>query len=114
MDRQQKIDEEVEKTLAAIEGLEPASLDDFFYTRLMRRRENRQPSGPESEFVNISVAFSMAAVFLLTIINIWTVFNYTTDEDETTRQQEVESIASEYELTAPLIYEQTNTNEEPE
>ncbi|MEQ8523710.1 hypothetical protein [Gracilimonas sp.] len=105
------IEEEVQKTLNALDGIEKASTDDFFYSRLSARLENREVSDSRQETsFNYGFAFSAAAVFIVLMLNLISIIQYepesTTGDSELNREGVMEQLASEYEVV-DLNYYQT-------
>lgn len=100
---------EVEKTLASLDGMERASTDDFFYSRLSAKLENREITHPgEKASLSYGFLFSAAAVFIVLMLNLISIvqfepFNNTTEMD---REAIVDQLASEYEVV-DLNYYQT-------
>ncbi|WP_428236088.1 hypothetical protein [Gracilimonas sp.] len=95
MKNQKHTDREVEKTLASLDGIERATTDDFFYSRVSARLEKRSKVKESSGF---GVAFAAAAVFIMLVLNLISISQYApaSDTTATTRTEVVEQLASDY------------------
>lgn len=112
MNRKKNIDREVDKTMNALEGLEPAKTDPFFYSRFTAKLENRhQPE--ETESFSFGFAFSVAAVILFLSLNVVSLTFYGNQftEEEVPEQEFVDEIAYEYQVF-DLSYYETFDDEE--
>jgi len=71
MNKQNNIDQEIDKTLRSLDDISQAKTDAFFYSRLQARLDNRGvlTSQPEST-KRYGFAFSVAAVLLLIVLNL--------------------------------------------
>lgn len=85
MEPKKHIDQEVEKTLHALDGLQRARTDDFFYSRLQAKVENRSNSFEIQHSPEFGFALSVAAVALILILNVTSMLIYGnhTASDET-------------------------------
>lgn len=101
------IEHQVEQTLHALDGMERATTDDFFYTRLQARMTERDQ--PHSVYDRLSPALvtAAAALCLLIAFNILTVLQYNEQygNADALRQQNLEALAEDYYLEIPSIYE---------
>ena len=106
MKNDKDIHREVEKTMRSLDGIERASTDDYFYSRLKDRIER-------DEETLLRPAWGIAALITLILINVLSVFYYADNPNSTDElsQEELTAFAETYVLTAPAIYEQ-NSNEE--
>ncbi|MEX0724400.1 MAG: hypothetical protein WD053_11000 [Gracilimonas sp.] len=106
MNRKKNIDREVDKTMNALEGLEPAKTDPFFYSRLTAKLENRHQA-EESESFSFGFAFSMAAVILFLTLNVASLTFYGNQfvEDDLQQEEFIDEIAYEYQVFDLSYYE---------
>lgn len=102
MKNKDEIYKEVEKTMHALDGAERAATDDYFFSRLESRIENRN-----SESVEGVLSWSFAAVLIVILINIATLYYYAEKEFSNTdaESEEITAMAEEYSLTIPSVYE---------
>ncbi len=105
MNNQKNTDREVEKTLTSLDGMERATTDDFFYSRVSARLEKRNKAKESSGF---GVVLAAAAVFVMLVLNLISISQYTptTDTTATTRTEVIEQLASDYQ-SFDLNYYQT-------
>ncbi|MDR8391518.1 hypothetical protein NC796_10230 [Aliifodinibius sp. S!AR15-10] len=108
MKKDRNIEQEVEKTLRSLEGIERAQTNDFFYSRLQKRLENKEEG--VSRKWNPQLLVAAAAVIVLVLFNILTVLEYQEayGDAETVRQQNLEAFTEDYLLEIPTIYELTD------
>lgn len=94
----ENLDEKIEGTLGALEGIESAEPNPFFYTRLKARMENAQEALPPRIrwVMKPSVVFSSLA--LIIVLNVVSVINYSKNSQQTEKQS-IEGFASEYGLS---------------
>jgi hypothetical protein len=110
MSPKKHIHPEVEKTLQALDGLEPATTDAFFYSRLTAKLEHRSKATEKSSF-EFGFAFAVAAVFLIISLNIISISTYSTSTAQdaitlsTEREVLVNELADEYQVAPLNIYE---------
>ncbi len=104
--RKKHINEEVNKTLNALDDMERATTDDFFYSRLMAKMEQQNQAISASSDFDRKFVFSAAAVFIIMLLNIAYLSSYNRWTDEapaTERQQLVEELANDFQ-TVDLSY----------
>lgn len=108
MDTNKHIDHEVDKTMKALDDLEPGKTDAFFYSRLSAKLEHRNESSNEKGLVpNFGFAFSVAAVVLLLFLNVASISLYQQVfmAEEAEREELVEELASDYQVFDLNYYE---------
>lgn len=100
------IQQEVLKTMQALDGLEKAKTDAFFYTRLEARLDNETVKKPSliTLLFEPQLAFGALAIFLLITINILSVSNYAQYEYEPTEETELTASLDEYIIDVPILY----------
>lgn len=111
MKEDRHIKQQVEQTMQSLDGIKRAQTDDFFYTRLEKRLEDRK----ETAIFSISkmrLSAAVAALFALILLNVLTVLEYDQSfgTKKTEQAQNLEAFAEEYLLEVPTIYE-LNSNE---
>lgn len=106
MKSQNNIDQEVDKTMNALDGLAPAKTDPFFYSRLSAKLENRDQTEHEESF-SFGFAFSMAAVVIFLTLNIASISFYGDQfvDDDPIQQEFIDEIAYEYQVFDLSYYE---------
>ena len=102
MRNKEEIDKEVEKTMRSLDGAERAVTDDYFFSRLESRIENREEAHSRT-----ALSWSFAAVMLIIIGNMITLYYYAGGEvaDSNGSSEEIAAMADEYYLTVPSIYD---------
>ncbi len=101
MNRENKIKQEIEKTLNCLDQIEPLKADAFFYSRLKARMDSE--ASKERKFLNLHFGWKVLASALIIIIvaaNIYTVsiFLKTKDNAEADRQELIHLFATELTL----------------
>ena len=98
MNKEEKIREEVEKTLNAFDNIENLDGNPYLFTRIQFEIESLQTKGEES-FLKGSI-LKPAILFIVLIINICTVVFYPNSENTTTstKQTYLSAISSEYSI----------------
>lgn len=106
MKSQKNIDREVDKTMNALDGMEPAKTDPFFYSRLSAKLENRDQTDQEEPF-SFGFAFTMAAVIIFLTLNIASISLYEDQfgGEDALQQEFVDEIAYEYQVFDLGYYE---------
>ena len=105
MSHKKHIDQEVEKTLQALDNIEPATTDAFFYSRLSAKMENRETEAVDT--IEMGFAFSVAAIFLVLILNVVLISQYNSNGTESTTEREeiIQELANEYQVVDLNYYE---------
>ena len=88
MSKEDKINKEIEKTLALLDESKPLKADAYFYTRLKARMEAEEK---ERRFAGLNIGWKLLApVFLVVImvLNIYTASVFLTKENRTKANQE--------------------------
>lgn len=117
MKHNDKLHEEVEKTLQSLDGIERAETDAFFYSRLSSKLEHcNQPELHAQPFQNFAFAFSVALLLLTMSLNLMFISNYRQAETEleATYAQErlMEEMSYDYQAFNIGYYEEFETTEE--
>lgn len=104
------IEQEVGKTLKALDNLERAATDDFFYSRLTARMEHREQEGilEQKEGYDLGFTFSIAAVFMLMVLNLTFISLYPqADTDSATLNKDtiMQELVTEYTILDLNYYE---------
>ncbi len=98
---QQNLDSE----LNSLDGLARAEMPPFFYTRLQARMENNNPLTVDYRVFGIRPAFTMAALFMLVILNFMAIRYFSTEkQSETATESGISQFAKEYNLTETSAY----------
>ncbi len=111
MSPKKHINHEVEKTLHALDGLEPAKTDAFFYSRLTAKLENREDEVADKASFEFGFAFAVAAVFLIISLNVISISTYDQNTIQDTiafsseREVLVDELANEYQTVDLNFYE---------
>lgn len=87
------MDEEIERTLQSLEGIQPAGPKPFFYTRLQARMEQKKV---EKTVWQWRPAYAYTALGLVLLLNFATI--YTLTHTSTKPQSTAESFVNEYGL----------------
>ena len=106
-----KINEEVEKTLASIEGTERVEVDDFFYVRLKARlaRSAKEPKVAWSFFGR--PAISLSVMLIAFIVNVFVVVRLLNDKKDTDNTEaSIQQFAKEYDIAIYTVYDNKTNN----
>jgi hypothetical protein len=96
-----KIQQEIAKTLALTDDAPRASAGPFFYTRLRARMSTEQGArGPFARAVRNRVLVAAAGLSLLILINIYSFFHLSARSTEAQKAQTLASFAQEYHLSS--------------
>jgi predicted glycosyltransferase involved in capsule biosynthesis len=106
MDKNQKILDEVKKTISLLDRVKNIESNPFLYTRIMARLDaevNKQISSSKEFTFKVLRQVVFALLFLF---NAYSVITYLSDgsEDELARQTYIKNIISEYSLDAESEY----------
>lgn len=96
MENSDKIEQEIDKTLASLERMESASPRPFFYTRLEAKMQKRY--APMPKFV-LRPAFIWSFLALILIINVSVVISYA-KRTHSSEEQNANAFAQEYGLSS--------------
>jgi hypothetical protein len=99
--------EEMERILGSLNGMQRAGAPDFFYTRLLAKME---PAAEKKAFFMLRPAFITAVLSVFLIINVFSLLNINKTEkaDMAIQQQKqptIESFAKAYNLNTESVYE---------
>ena len=101
MKNKEAIHKEIEKTMHSLDGLKRAATDDYFFSRLEARIDNRYDEKAEPAF-----SWGIAAVMLVILCNIATFFYFAGGAGYSEAgKEEITAMAEEYSLTVPSVYE---------
>jgi len=97
-----------ERILNSLNGIQKAGAPDFFYTRLMGRMQNEMEE--PKPFLLFRPAFVTAALFVLLIINVFSIVKFSkVAEPKATVQSPgtatIESFANAYNMNTESVYE---------
>jgi hypothetical protein len=99
MKNQEEINEEVEKTLRVLEGIEVASPKPFFYTRLKARMESQQQYIPQQVRWVLKPTFVFGTLAIVLLLNVVSAVNYSKKTTQvSSNSQTLEGFAKEYGL----------------
>jgi len=107
MNNKKPIQEEVEKTLNSLDGIQRAAANPYLFTRIKARLE-----GEEKSFWGRSLTFlsrpsvAVPAIVLTILINTAVFFEFRSEKVQTPPEDE-QAFASEYNLSVNTIYEST-------
>ncbi|MEX2602916.1 MAG: hypothetical protein WD361_01875 [Gracilimonas sp.] len=117
MNTKKHINEEVEKTMQSLDGIDPAKTDPFFYSRLSAKLDHRNKPEfePESSW-SFGFTFAFAALLLIMSINLMFISQYQQqlNEQELVNGQEqwMEELAYDYQAFDQSYYENFELVEE--
>lgn len=99
MKTDKRIENEVEKTLRALDGIERAEPKPFLYTRLKARIEQRAESKNRVMW-HLRPAYLVASLVLLVGLNVWAVVQYNRQKSSSAvSQPTIDNMASDYGLS---------------
>jgi nucleoside phosphorylase len=108
MKAKKHIEQEVDKTLDSLDGIQKAVANPYLYTRIKAKLEKVEKSvwGIVISFVG-RPAVALAAVLLVVLINASIIFKSGSGEAQSTGQDPEQLFASEYNLSDTIIYDST-------
>jgi hypothetical protein len=107
MKNKQQTDQEVEKTLDSLDGIQRAMANPFLFTRIKAKMQIDEKSFWGKAFAFISrPSVAIAAIVVAILINAAVFFEFRSESVQTTQDEE-QVFASEYNLTASTIYDAT-------
>jgi len=93
MKKHYNIEEEIERTLQSLKGIEPATPKPFFYTRLQARLEQKLAMKASWQWRPVYAFSALGLVLLLNLVTI-----YTITRSSTQNISNIESFTKEYGL----------------
>jgi len=106
MDNKKQIQEEVEKTLNSLDGVQRASANPYLFTRIKARLEKEEGFWSKALIFIARPSFAVPAIVLTILIN--TAIFFESKSEKVQASQDVEqAFASEYNLSDNTIYEST-------
>jgi hypothetical protein len=107
MNNKKRIQEEVEKTLESLDGIERAGSNPYLFTRIKARLEKEEKSFWSMALTFISrPSVAVPAIVLTILINTAIFFEFRSERGQTPQDEE-QVFASEYNLSDNTIYEST-------
>jgi chemotaxis methyl-accepting protein methylase len=107
MENKLNTEQEIEKTLESLNGIQRAAANPYLFTRIKARMQKEEKGFWElvTGFI-AKPAIAIAAILLIVVINL-TVFFQSQSEQTSTGQEEEQLFASEYNLSGTTIYDAT-------
>ena len=103
-----KFQQREEKILSSFEGIQPAEVPPYFYTRLAARMQNELEE-KKSPFILLRPAFLTASLSVILVVNIAFLFQFKglhkPSLNQTTNTATIESFADAYNLNETAVYE---------
>jgi hypothetical protein len=107
MNNKKRIQEEVEKTLESLDGIERAGSNPYLFTRIKARLEKEEKSFWSMALTFISrPSVAVPAIVLTILINTAIFFEFRSERVQTPQDEE-QVFAGEYNLSDNTIYEST-------
>jgi len=107
MDNKKRIQEEVEKTLNSLDGIERAVANPYLFTRIKAGLEKDEKSVWSKALTFMSrPSVAVPAIVLTVLINTAIFFEFRSEKVQTPQDEE-QVFASEYNLSDNTIYEST-------
>ena len=107
MNDKKRIQEEVEKTLESLNGIQRAAADPYLFTRIEARLEKEEKSFWSRALTFISrPSVAVPAIVLTILINTAIFFEFKSEKVQTPQDEE-QVFAGEYNLSDNTIYEST-------
>ncbi len=91
-----KFEEEIEKTMRALAGIEAAEPKPFFYTRLKARMEKAQEAMPPQIRWVMKPAYLFSTLAIIIVLNVVSAVNYSKSSTQDSNEQNIEGFAKEY------------------
>jgi hypothetical protein len=99
MKNTERIEQEIDKTMASLDGIKRANARPFFYTRLEAKMQQRYV--PSTKIV-LRPAFIWSFLAVIILINLSVVLNYS-QKSKNSNEQNASSFAQEYGLSTPMF-----------
>lgn len=107
MNNIKRIEDEVEKTLNSLDGIQRAAANPYLFTRVKSRLEKDEKSVWSSALAFISrPRVAVSAIVLTILINTAIFFEFGSEKPQTPQDEE-QVFAGEYNLSVNTIYEST-------
>jgi|SRR5690242_14268377 len=107
MDNKKHIQEEVEKTLNSLDGIQRATANPYLFTRIKASLEKEEKSFWSNALTFISrPSFAVPAIVLTILINTAVFFEFRSEKGPVSQDSE-QAFAREYNLSDNTIYEST-------
>ena len=107
MKNKQQIEQEVEKTLDSLNGIERAVANPYLFTRIKARMQTEEKNFWGKSFAFISrPSVSIATIVVAIVINAAVFFGFRSESGQTAQEDE-QVFASEYNLSDNTIYDAT-------
>jgi hypothetical protein len=106
MDKNQKILDEVKKTISLLDNVKNIEPNPFLFTRIKAQIDSKKYEA-ERTADSVVLRFVKQSVFILLILfNIYTIVNYLNTDKQTSesREQHLKNIKSEYSLVTETDY----------
>jgi hypothetical protein len=99
--------ERIERIMESLDGMQPAAVPHFFYTRL---KAKMQPAEKKNSFLLLRPAFITAALAVFLLLNVFSLFTINKMPEQNISEQytgpaSIESFAKAYNLESENIYE---------
>lgn len=112
MNKRRDIDQEIERTLASLDGVERAQPDDFFFTRLRARMQRMEPADGWERFIGLMTrpAIAITAIALILGLNGTLAFMNWKPQERTEQAVLQQAFADEYALGINTFYDYEKTD----
>lgn len=113
MKKNQKIEEEVGKTISLLDKIEEIDANPFLFTRIKSELDSQKAKSEKNSIEMIFRILRPVLIAALLLFNVYSVISFyqASSSNEQTRQRYLESIASEYEMDSSIDY-LSNTEKE--
>jgi hypothetical protein len=100
MKNEKDIQQEVEKTLAALDSVQHAQANPFFYTRLKARMQSTEATTIHTvHILHARILLSAIGIVLLIALNLFSFLSFSSRSSEVQKEQALASFAEEYHLS---------------
>ena len=108
MKNKRQIEQEVEKTLDSLTGIQRATANPYLFTRIRQRMQKKDKSFWEMvSGVITRPAIAIAAILVIIVINLTVFFQSQQGQTPPASQEGEQLFASEYNLSGTTIYDAT-------
>ncbi|HXR82865.1 MAG TPA: hypothetical protein VN722_01020 [Hanamia sp.] len=105
---EEKFNKKIDDVMQSLDGIEKASPNPFFFTRLEARMQREKSSWEKiSSFVAKPVV-AFACICLVIMINAWVILSSGNSQNSTNQQTNELATADEYNLVSSTFYEFVN------
>ncbi|MER3498262.1 MAG: hypothetical protein C4308_06280 [Chitinophagaceae bacterium] len=101
------LENELEKTLASLDGIQRAEANPYLFTRILAQLRKENNAREKLAGLLTQPVVALATFILIIAINTVAYFSQSNDDNQPPLQKDEQLFASEYNLSGTTIYDQT-------